>query len=63
MLSRIGLVPKVIREGLGLKAAISCHLGELETSFISLYHEIDEIVIGEYLLWIHGWGVLTSRHC
>ena len=46
MLSRIGLVPRTIREGLGLKAAISCHLGELGASFIPLYREIDEIVIG-----------------
>ena len=54
MLSRIGLVPRVIREGLGLKGSISCHLGELGASFIPLYHEIDEIVIGGYLSWIHG---------
>ena len=45
MLSRIGLVPRVIREGLGLKAAISCHLGELGASFILAHHVIDEIVM------------------
>ena len=50
MLSRIGLVSRVIREGLGLKAAISCHLGELGASFIPSYHEI---VIDGYLSWIH----------
>ena len=38
MLSMIGLVPRVIREGLGLKAAISCHLGELGAYFILTYH-------------------------
>ena len=40
MLSRIGLVPRVIQKGLGLKVAISCHLGELGASFIPSYHEI-----------------------
>ena len=45
MLSRIGLVTRVIREGLRLKAAISCHLGELGASFILTYHMIDEIVL------------------
>ena len=40
---------KVINEGFGLKVAIPCHLGEPGTSFISSYHEIDEIVIGGYL--------------
>ena len=45
MLSRIGLVPRAIYEGLGLKVAISCHLGELGTSFILMYHVIDEIVL------------------
>ena len=54
MISRIGLMPRVIREGLGLKAAISHHLGEPRASFIMLYHETDEIVIGGYLSWIHG---------
>ena len=54
MLSRIGLVPRVIREGLGLKAAISCYLGEIRASFIPSHHEIVEIVIGGYLLWIYG---------
>ena len=54
MLSRIGLVPRVIRESLGLKMAISCHLGDLGASFNPSYHEIDEIVIGGYLSWIHG---------
>ena len=44
MLSRIGLVPRVIREGLGLKAAISCHLGEPRLYFIPAYHMFDEIV-------------------
>ena len=53
MPSRIGLVPRVIREGLGLKVAISCHLGELGSSFILSYHEIDEIVIGGLLSRIH----------
>ena len=59
MLSRIGLVPRVIREGLGLKAAISCHLGELGIPFIPSYHEI---VIDGY---IHGFPeeALTSRSC
>ena len=57
MLSRIGLVPRIIREGLGLKVAISCHLGELRSSFIPSNHEIDEIVIGGYLIWIQGYGV------
>ena len=59
ILSRIGLVPRVIRVGLGLKATISCHLGKLGASFIPSYHEI---VIDEYL---HGSmdKVLTSRHC
>ena len=51
MLSRIGIVLRVIREGHGLKAAISCHLRELGASFIPSYYEI---VIGEYLSWIHG---------
>ena len=51
MLSRIGLVPRVIREGLALKAAISCHLGELGAPFVPSYHEI---IIGEFLSWIHG---------
>ena len=45
MLSRIGLVPRVIREGLGLKVAISCHLGENGASCILAYHVIDEIVL------------------
>ena len=45
MLSRIALVPRAIREGLGLKAAISCHLGELGASFILTYHVIDEIIL------------------
>ena len=54
MISRIGLVPRVIREGLRLKSAIlSCHLGELGASFIPSYHEIHEIFIGGYLSWIH----------
>ena len=51
MLSRIRLVLRVIHEGLGLKAAISCHLGELGASFIPSYHKI---VIGGFHLWIHG---------
>ena len=51
MLSRIGLVPRAIREGLGPVAATSCHLGELGAPFIPLYHGI---VIGGYLSWIHG---------
>ena len=54
MLSRIGLVLRVIREGLGLKVAILCHLGEPGASFVPSYHEINEIVIGGYLSWIHG---------
>ena len=49
MLSRIRLVPRVIREGLGLKAAISCHLVELGASFILAYHVIDEIVLVDTL--------------
>ena len=53
MLSRIGLVLRAIREGLGLKAAISCHLGKLGVYLIPSYHEIDEIVIGGHILWIH----------
>ena len=36
---------RVIREGLELKATISCHLGELGASFILAYHVIDEIVL------------------
>ena len=52
MLSRIGLVPRIIRKGLGLKAAILCNLGELGASFILTYHKIDEI--GGYLSWIDG---------
>ena len=35
-----GLVPRVIREGLGFIAAISCYLEELGASFILSYHEI-----------------------
>ena len=46
MLSRIGLVLRVIREGLGLKAAILCHLGELGASFIPSSHEV---ITGGYL--------------
>ena len=62
MLSRIGLELRVIREGLGLKAAISCHLGELGASFILAYHIIDEIVLVDNF---HGSTneALTSRHC
>ena len=45
MLYRIGLVPRVIRESLGLKTAISCYLGELGASFILAYYVIDEIVL------------------
>ena len=44
MLSKIGLVPRVIREGLGLNAAISCHLGKLGASFIPSSYEIDDVV-------------------
>ena len=62
MLSRIGLVPRVICEILGLKAAILCHVGELGVYFILSYHEIDEIVIGAYLLWIYN-EALTNRRC
>ena len=62
MLSRIGLVPRVIREGFGLKAAISCHLGELGASFISSYHEIDEIVLVD-IFHRSTDEALTSRRC
>ena len=54
MLSRIGLVLRVIREGLGLKAVISCHLGELGAFFILTYHKIHEMVIDGFLSQIHG---------
>ena len=53
MLSRIGLVPRVIREGLELKAAISCHLGELGASFILTYHD-DFIVCGHIYEHVSG---------
>ena len=57
MLSRIGLVPRVIRESLGLKAAISCHLGELGAPFIPSYHE--NVIVG----YLNGSTdeALTSR--
>ena len=38
-------MPRVIREGLELKAAISCHLGKLGASFILAYHVIHEILL------------------
>ena len=62
MLSRIGLVSRVIREGLALKAIISCHLGELGASFIPSYHTINEIVLVDTF---HGSmdEALTSRRC
>ena len=47
MLSRIGLVSRVIHESLGFKAAISCHLGEFVASFILVYHMIDEVVLAD----------------
>ena len=61
MLSRIGLVSRVIREGLGLKVAISCHLGETGLYFISAYHMFDEIVLMDTF---HGSinEALISRH-
>ena len=61
MLSRIGLVLRVIREGLGLKAAISCHLGELGTSFILVYHVIDEIALVDTFYGSTD-EALTSKH-
>ena len=59
MLSRIGLVPRVIREGLGPIAAISCHLGEPGAPFILSYHE--NVIVG----YLHGSTdeALTSRYC
>ena len=54
MLSRIGLVPRVIREGLVLKAAILYHLGKLGASFLPSYHEI---FIGGFHSWIYGWDI------
>ena len=55
-------MPRVIRKGLGLKAAISRHLEELGASFILSYHEIDEIVLVDTF---HGSidEALTSRCC
>ena len=62
MLSRIVLVPRAIREGLGLKAIISCHSGEPGLPFILSYHVIDEIVLVDTF---HGSTdkALTSRRC
>ena len=61
MLSRIRLVPRVICEGLRLKSAISCHLGEPRLHFILAYHMFDKIVM---LDTFHGSTdeTLTSRH-
>ena len=57
----LAIVPGVVREGLGSKAAISCLVEELRTFFIPAYHEIDEIVLVETF---HGSmdETLFSRH-
>ena len=62
MLSRIGLVPRVSCKGLGLKAVISCHLGEPRASFIPSYHEMMRLLLVDTF---HGSTdeALTSKRC
>ena len=62
MLSRIGLVPRVVCEGLGLKAKISCHLGELGASFVLSYHELLRLLLVDTFYGSMD-EVLTSRRC